>query len=154
MSATKIVDQMIMEKKSSHFFFLDLSLSDQNDWLKKNHSSLKPLKKHKVIYSADAEVSILEVNKFNKEGYPSDVLPMKEVSGEEQEQVLLQYVQEMLMNHAIQKYMYFENRVADTIPDYKGNGNLQFLEKHFNEFPKQDLEEDKEITTLEEFYDP
>ena len=82
-----------------------------------------------------------------------------DISNDPQDQALMQQIQVMLMDHSIQKYLFFENKcgdlIADHIPDYIRDGEeKQFLEKNFNEFPKPDLDEDGLIDTFDDLYDP
>jgi len=60
----------------------------------------------------------------------------------------------MLLNHSIQKYLYFENKHGSALEGVEGKDEDQYLEKNFNEFPTIDLGEDGLIEKLEEIYDP
>ena len=62
----------------------------------------------------------------------------------------------MLLDHSMQKYLYFENKHGSAIgdKDLKDHDDDLFLEKNYNEFPKIDLGEDGIIEKFEDFYDP
>lgn len=60
---------------------------------------------NKLILSFNAEVAIFDIVE-DKDGYP-DKIKEYEVSSDPQDQALLIKFTEMLLNHSIQKYLYF-----------------------------------------------
>jgi hypothetical protein len=144
-------------KQKGQFFFFDLPLQKINEWKKANHPALKNLTSSKIVLSFDSDVSIY--NAVESNGVATGIKEYA-LSSDPQDQAFLTHVSGMLLNRCIQKYLLFEHRINKYLSDEAKWGKVEttsFLEKNFNEFPTDVVEDELEvkiIQKLEGIYEP